>query len=232
MVDPRCEFGGLPFLAIPAERFIDEVILERFQPVAMVEGASFGFGHRRQGNVNTLREAAERHGFEAEVVEPVRVELGGHPGTVISSSLIRHLLKSGTVDQAALCLGRPYALFGQVVHGVGRGQPLGLATANLAVEAQLIPAEGVYAGQAEVDHRLWAAAVSIGRKSTFGERDLAVEAHLLDFTGDLYGRHLRLELREWLRPQERFGAPQSLRQQMARDVARTREVLKTDAAIG
>lgn len=131
------------FFDCPAEQFVQDVVVGRFQPIAMVEGASFRFGRRRQGDVDTLAAAGAANGFDVEIVAPIRVDLGGHPDTVISSSLVRHLLSSGTVDRAALCLGRPYALLGTVEPGAARGRTLGFATANLAVHAtQLIPPRG------------------------------------------------------------------------------------------
>lgn len=213
------------FLNLSADAFLTQVIVGRFRPVAVVEGASFGFGRHRQGNVETLRAAAPNHGFEVEVVEPVRIELGGHPGTVVSSSFVRQLIQSGTMDQARLCLGRPYALFGRVGHGAGRGRGLGFPTANLLVEGQLVPGEGVYAGRTRIGDRWFAAAVSIGRNPTFDGETLSVEAHLLDFDGDVYEQDLRVELIEWLRDQRRFASPEALREQIDRDVTRTREVV-------
>jgi len=224
LVDPQSEFAGVSFLHVPAEAFIAEIILKQFRPIAMAEGASFGFGHHRRGDVEMLQAAGQVHGFEVEVVEPVRVPLGGHPGTVISSSLIRHLLKSGTVDQAAWCLGRPYALLGPVVRGAGRGRSLDFPTVNLAIESQLLPVEGVYAGQTEIDGQSLPAAISIGRCPTFGGDDITVEAHLLDFSGHLYGQSIRLEFLDWIREQRSFDSPQALCEEMARDALRTREV--------
>ncbi len=222
------------FFSIPAERFLTNVILDRFHPVAVVEGPTFGFGRHRQGDIEMLRAAGSRHGFEVEIVEPVRGALGGHPDTVISSSIVRHLLSSGTVDGAAHCLGRPYALLGTVIRGAGRGRGLGFPTANLQVRDQLIPAEGVYAGRVRLGgsvaemvrgHEPFvAAAVSIGRIPTFDETALVIEAFLLDFDDDLYGRHVRLELLDWLRRQEKYPSPGALVEQIERDVARTREL--------
>ncbi|GMU22326.1 MAG: riboflavin biosynthesis protein [Phycisphaerae bacterium] len=229
------------FFSISAEDFIREIIVQRFHPAVLVEGDSFRFGSHRAGDVHMLREAGSRLGFEVQVVEPARVALGGHPDTVISSSLVRHLLASGTVDGAALCLGRPYALLGQIRSGAGRGRELGFPTANLGVAGQLVPAEGVYAGRAFVltadplaaqrDSEIIAhpagpsvpAAISIGRTPTFAGDQLLVEAHLLGFSEELYGRHMRLEFLEWLRHQQRFDSPDALKAQIADDVQRTRQ---------
>lgn len=213
-------------LSISAEDFITDVIVARFQPVAVVEGESFGFGHKRRGSVATLREAGLEQDFEVDVIPPVRIALGGHPDTVISSSLVRQLIASGTVDQAATCLGRPYRLLGSVVRGAARGKRIGYPTANLDVGDQLVPAEGVYAGRTEQAGRLHPAALSIGRCETFGGKDVIVEAHLLDFDGDLYDRPMWVDILDWLRPQERFDTVEDLQQAMAGDSARARQVFE------
>ncbi len=214
------------FFALAAEDFITDIIMERFAPVAMVEGHSFRFGHRRGGDVDTLRAAGARLGFEVEVVEPIRIALGGHPDAIISSSLVRNLLDSGSVDQAAQCLGRSYALIGMVARGQERGRTIGFPTANLAVAGQLVPAEGVYAGRAITAAGTHAAAISIGRNLTFGQAPRTVEAHLLDFSGDLYDRPIRLEFLDWLRSHERFESAGALREQIQRDVAATRSAIQ------
>jgi len=220
------------FLLMTAQRFIAEVIVARFKPVAIVEGTSFRFGRDRRGDLDTLRAAARTHGFDLEVVEPIRVALGGPDETPISSSLVRRLISAGQVAHAASCLGRPYTLFGQVARGAGRGRLLGFHTVNLAVESQLIPAEGVYAGRAHLPGGSFAAAVSIGRNPTFDGRDVAVEAHLIDFTGEAYDQRIRLDLLEWLREQQKFASPQALREQITRDVARTRQIPSRNAGEG
>lgn len=213
------------FFNCPAEVFIDQIVVECFHPIAMVEGASFRFGQHRHGDVEMLREAGKSRGFEMQVVPPVRVNLGGHPDTVISSTLVRQLIGSGTVDRAMMCLGRPYALFGQVSHGAARGRILGFATANLTVHpGQLVPAEGVYAGQTTIDGQIHPVAISIGTTPTFDGRETLVEAHVLDYRGDLYGQLLRIEFLDWLRAQQRFDSPAALQKQIQEDIEQTRQV--------
>ena len=213
------------FLSLTADAFIRDVIVSRFHPIAMVEGASFGFGRQRQGDVHMLQAAGPESGFKVDIVQPIRVALGGHQDAVISSSLVRQLLLAGTVEQAAVCLGRPYALIGTVVHGEGRGRALGFATANIRTDNQLIPAEGVYAGQVVVDSRRYDAAVSIGCNATFDGELVLVEAHLLDFHGDIYDRSVRLDLIDWVRGQKGFGSADALRAHIASDVADIRATL-------
>lgn len=216
-------------LHIEANEFIRQVIVDRFNPCAVVEGPSFGFGRHREGNVEALIRAGHQYGFDVQVVEPVRVALGGHPDTVISSSLVRQLLSSGTVDQAAICLGRPYALLGTVVRGIGRGAKLGFPTANIEPDYQLIPADGVYAGRAILDNRCYSAAISVGRTPTFDDCRFVIEAHLLDFAGDSYGAGITVEFLHWLRPQLAFPSVAELCRQIAADVARTRQLVTSHA---
>jgi riboflavin kinase/FMN adenylyltransferase len=152
-------------------------------------------------------------------VEVVLLDLTVAPA---SSSLVRWLLGHGRVRDAAIVLGRPYTLEGTVVKGYQRGRTIGVPTANLDCGPQLIPAEGVYAGRCTVDGRTYPAAVSIGRMETFGEQlRRQVEAHLIDFNGDLYDRVIRVELLDWGREQVKYNGLEPLMEQIRKDVAWT-----------
>jgi riboflavin kinase/FMN adenylyltransferase len=137
----------------------------------------------------------------------------------VSSSLIRWLIRHGRAREAAICLGRPYTLQGHVVEGYRRGRTIGVPTANLDAVDQLLPADGVYSGRCEVDGRVYPAAVSVGVAPTFGESKRQIEAHLIGFTGDLYGRTIGLELIDWTRDQLRFHGVDALKAQLARDIS-------------
>jgi riboflavin kinase/FMN adenylyltransferase len=173
-------------------------------------------------DVATLRALAG--GAEVVVVEPTEVALTDASRVIAGSSLVRWLLGHGRVRDAALALGRPYTLVGEVVHGAKRGRQLGFPTANVAVDGQMVPADGVYAARC-MGH---AAAVSIGITPTFENRGRLVEAHLLDFAGDLYGQTLAVELIDWLRPQQKYPGVKALKLQLEKDVARTRAVAGQD----
>jgi len=220
----------IDLLSMSAEEFVEKIIVQRFKPIAVVEGASFGFGRRRQGDVHMLKAEGGRLGFDVEIVQPIRTALGGHQDAVISRSLVRQLLWSGSAEQAAVCLGRPDSLLGGVVRGQGRGRQLGFPTANVQAGGQLIPAEGVYAGQVVVAGRRYDAAVSIGCNATFDGEKVMIESHLLDFDGTIYDQAVRLELVDWIRGQQDFGSPEALREQIARDVADTRATLANHRA--
>lgn len=210
----------------PAD-FVRQIIVEKFAPTHVVEGWSFGFGKGRLGNPQLLQELGGLLDFETEIVEPIKLPIGGE-SVPVTSSLIRQLLGHGRVEQARECLGRPYALTGEIRAGQGRGRDLGFPTANLADVRQLVPAAGVYAGTAQVKGRTVAAAVSIGSAPTFGGEGLQIEAHLLDYSEDLYGEQMTVELLEYLREQRRFDAPAALVRQIQEDVESVRRSAAAD----
>jgi riboflavin kinase / FMN adenylyltransferase len=207
-------------LNLTAENFW-QIIRDEVRPAHMVEGSSFFFGKGRGGTIEKLREWASQSGVKLHVIDGVSVTLLDLHIVQVSSSLIRWLLAYGRVRDAAICLGRPYALRGEVVRGFGRGKDLGVPTANLRCDDQLIPDDGVYAGRCEVNGKKYAAAVSIGTLPTFAERARQVEAHLLDFCGDLYGSSLEVELLDWLREQRKFADVDALRRGIDSDLQET-----------
>jgi riboflavin kinase/FMN adenylyltransferase len=209
-------------LNLQAERFIEEVIMQRFHPTHIVEGPSFGFGRGRKGTPKLLRRVAARFDCEVHIVEPVTLQIDKDETLMVSSSLIRRLLSEGKVRRAKLCLGRPYTLIGTVIGGDRRGRTIGFPTANVAVTEQLIPADGVYAGRALAGSRKHLAAISIGNTPTFSGTGQRIEAHLLDFDGDLYGQTIRIDFEHRLRGQRRFDSPEALAEQLRRDVEAVR----------
>ena len=213
-------------LNLTAEHFW-QILRDEVRPTHMIEGHSFTFGKGRGGTIDKLRQWAAPSAVKLDVLEPVSVPLLNLQMVQVSSSLIRWLLSHGRVRDAAICLGRPYVLEGLVVQGHQRGRSIGMPTANLRCEDQLVPAEGVYAGRVRLDGRTYVTAVSIGTMPTFGENTRQVEAHLLEFSGDLYGRTIRLELLDWVREQQKFPGIEALQAQLTRDrrdVSRRRTV--------
>jgi riboflavin kinase/FMN adenylyltransferase len=191
------------------EEFV-ALVLEPIGTRVVLAGENFRFGRARSGDAGLLR----RLGFD---VRPVPLVEG------VSSSRIREALRAGDVAGAAAMLGRPPELEGAVVAGDQRGGTLGFPTANLAIASHLlVPEHGIYAGEA-LGHR---AAVSIGVNPHYGGRERRVEAFILDFEGDLYGRSLRLELWERLRDERAFESEQALVRQIALDVERTRAAVR------
>jgi riboflavin kinase/FMN adenylyltransferase len=187
----------------------EEFVAQVLRPIGtevVVAGADFRFGRGRAGDLEVLR----RLGLDARTVPLVEN---------VSSSRIRDLLRGGEVERAAKLLGRPPEVEGTVVAGDARGGTLGFPTANLRLEPDLlVPAYGIYAGAAD-GHR---AAISIGTNPHYGGAERRVEAHLLDFEGDLYGRRLVVELWRRLRDEQSFSSEDELVAQIARDVEDTR----------
>ena len=211
------------FLSTGPEEFIREVLLRRFAPRHIVEGPNFFFGRGRSGDIQTLRDAAVAGGFEVHVVDPILLEVGGRPQRV-SSTLIRQLVAAGNVEDAARCLGRPFTLYGTIVAGQGQGRILEFPTANIQPGQQIVPPDGVYAGQAVIEDSTYPAAISVGTKPTLGPAPRTIEAFLLDATGDFYGRAMALRFLHRLRDQRRFDDIDSLKTQIAKDVKRVREL--------
>lgn len=217
-------------LDLTAEQFW-QILRDRVRPSHMVEGSSFNFGKARGGTIKRLSEWAAASPVRLHVIEPVSVPLLDMTVVPVSSSLIRWLLFNGRARDAAVCLARPYALEGTVVEGYRRGRTIGVPTANLDCDEQFVPDDGVYAARCAVGGRSYPTALSIGTMPTFGN-DLRrqVEAHLVGFDGDLYGRVLRVEILDWLRGQAKFGGVDSLKQQLQRDIAEAVERQSTDPA--
>ena len=199
------------------EEFADQVLVGQLEAAEVVVGQNFRFGHRRAGDVDVLRALGEERGFGVTVA-PL-FEFDGEP---VSSSRIRELIRLKYVEDAARILGRSPELEGEVVRGDGRGRELGVPTANLGLSGRyVLPAEGVYAGDVVLaDGRTFRSAISVGTNPTFdGEREVRVEAHLLHFDEDLYGQHIRVEFRRFLRGQMRFDNLDDLIVQMREDIA-------------
>lgn len=207
-------------LDMTAEQFW-EILRDVARPTHMIEGTSFNFGKGRGGTIDTLREWTQNSPIQLHVIPGVEVALLNLQIVQVSSSLIRWLIAYGRVRDAAICLGRPYSLHGSVIRGFGRGRQIGVPTANLACKDQLIPADGVYAGRSRIGSQTYPTAVSIGTMPTFGENQLQVEAHLVNFDGDLYDQVIEVELIDWLREQVRFGSVDQLKQQLVLDLDQT-----------
>ncbi len=212
---------GRWLLGLTARAFFDRVIREQFRARGMVEGPTFGFGRDRGGDAAVLATWCAAAALDFEVAEPI--DIGGR---IVSSSRVRRLIAEGDVREATKLLGRPHRLRGTVVRGAGRGRGIGTPTANLSGVDVLVPADGVYAGLARTDSTETpvAAAVHIGPNVTFGATARTVEAHLIDFEGDLYGQSVELDFLERIRPTAKFESVAALIEQMRRDVDQARMI--------
>ncbi len=207
------------FAAQTAQEFIDHVLVGRLDARHVSVGENFRFGNKARGDAALL---GARDEFQTRVVQLVELD-----GEIVSSTHIRGLVATGQVDEAARALGAPFGMRGIVAHGDKRGRTLGFPTANLVPDPRhAVPDHGIYACRATLPGLgEWTAAVSIGVRPTFVTgRGLLVEAFLLDFDDDLYGRELRLDFIQRLRGEKRFESVDALVEQMHRDVVQTRAI--------
>ncbi|CAN5264925.1 bifunctional riboflavin kinase/FAD synthetase [soil metagenome] len=207
---------------LSAREFSERVLSDALVVRRVVVGADFRFGKGREGDCDFLRHEGDRLGFGVDVVDMFGVLDG-----VVSSTRIRQPLLAGDVESAAQMLARSYQLNGVVVEGERRGRDLGFRTANLDPEPQrLVPANGVYAGWALVADGRYPAVINIGLRPTFGGTQRRVEAHLLDFEGDLYGQKLAIDFVGRLRGEQKFDGIEALKSQVETDIVSTRALLK------
>lgn len=218
---------NLEFSRVPAAEFMHRLV-RHIGLRSLWAGPDFALGHNREGNLAFLREYGEHAGFQVHTVAPM--EYGAE---VISSTRIRKYLTQGDVVSAAACLGRPYRLTGVVTQGAHRGAGLGIPTANLEVpEERALPARGVYATWAWVEGQRHAAVTNLGVRPTFEETTrVVIEAHLLDFRSDLYGREVRLDFVARVRDELKFPGPQELLDQIQRDVEVARSLLRESSTM-
>jgi riboflavin kinase / FMN adenylyltransferase len=206
--------------AVEPEAFVKDVLLGRLRAHEVVVGFNHRFGRGARGNPALLQALGDRLGFVATIVPPLNID-----GVTVSSAAVRATLGQGDVRTAARFLGRPYSVSGEVGPGVGRGRTLGFPTANLRMDqAPLVPT-GVYACRADLGDTSHRAVTNVGVRPTFGDGVLAVEVHILDFTGDIYGRRMSLAFVERLREERRFESVDALAAQIQRDVAAARDCL-------
>ena len=208
----------LEFSRIEAEDFVTEVLGRTLHAREVVVGYNHTFGRDARGTAALLQSLGAGHGFTAHVLPPLQVD-----GQTVSSSTIREALRDGDPARARVFLGHPYSISGPVLRGAGRGRTLGFPTANLATEPGLVaPPYGIYAGAVGGTR----AAVSIGTNPHYGGQERRIEAFLLDFAADLYGKRLVLELWERLRDEAVFESERALVEQIGRDVERTRAAVR------
>ena len=224
-------FTGGSVVALPADRDVFNVEPDAFldaleeicTPVAVFVGDNFRFGHRARGTVDDLQAWSVAHGCACEPRSLIQAD-----GATVSSTRIRALLKAGNVGEARkLLAGRAHALTGRVVHGRGEGTGFGIATANLDLSATMVvqPKDGVYGGYAVVDGVSYAAAINMGVAKSFEGASSPLEAHLLDFKGDLYGKSITIVFIEWLRESKVFDDQDELIRTIQGDIAWVRENL-------
>ena len=227
-------------LSLSPQDFVAQFLVKNIQPSIVVEGESFNFGSGRAGSVHTLYNLGNEKGFDVIIIDTREVKLSIGQAVKVSSTIIRNLLESGKVADAAIALGRPYRLIGRVVPGHGKGKQLGFPTANIEPTQQIIPAESVYASFVEIgdnEEQVCAAkekipaALSIGRAETLGRRSayggLAIEAHILtEDVSELHDKWLAMDFIKRIRSQIKFGNESALADQIAKDCKKVKEILR------
>lgn len=199
------------------QQFVFEFLINKLNVKFFVVGENFAFGHQKQGDLSLLKKLGSAHDFEVEGVPEVFL------GEIrVSSSQIRDFILKGKMEEAARFLGTPFALAGRVVEGEHLGGKLGIPTANLHYENEIVPAKGVYVCRAKVRDQEYCAATNIGIRPTFHGKTLTVEAHLLDFDGDLYGSEMELQFYRKLRDEMQFSSVEQLKMQIRADIEQTR----------
>jgi len=215
------------FSQLKPETFLLEWLFKPFVPESVIVGYDFSFGANRQGSIDFLKAHASHLGFRVEVVPPFKVG-----DVIVSSSRIRAALEAGDVSLAAKFLGRPFYLRGVIGKGAGRGRTIGIPTANLRSMAETVPAPGVYAARARVAGTTWPAAVNVGFNPTFVDpvaAHVSIEAHLIGFSGDVYGEQLQLDFVERVRDERKFGSVGELVARIKSDIEECSRILGAEA---
>jgi riboflavin kinase/FMN adenylyltransferase len=216
----------LPFTRTLADlspaAFVEQVLVRTIGIREIYVGYNFAFGKGRQGSIALLKELGQDHGFLVHTIEPVAIE-----GRVVSSSMIRQWIQQGSVDEAALLLGRFYSITGTVVEGYRKGRELGFPTANVHATDELIPGRGVYAVMVDWQGRPYEGVANIGFNPTFGRTQLSVEIHLLNFAEQLYGETVAVSFVKKIRDEQAFPSVADLVKQIGQDVEAAHTLLAT-----
>jgi len=210
------------FSRIEAEDFVRDILVGRIGVKEIFIGANYLFGKERKGSPELLKTMGRESGFTVTVVEELKVK-----GAIVSSSMIRSLIRGGEVEEASVFLGRPYSVDGTVIEGTKRGRNLlRIPTANLETPNELLPKNGVYAVRVRLGAGTYKGAANIGFNPTFSEKRLSFEVHILDFDGDILGEKIRIEFIKRLRNEMKFDNIHALAHQMRKDIEETRKILR------
>ncbi|OGR19060.1 MAG: riboflavin biosynthesis protein RibF [Desulfobacterales bacterium GWB2_56_26] len=210
------------FAATSADEFVSSLLVGRLGVKELVVGYDYAFGKGRSGNIDFLRKQGEIHGFPVTVVDAFYVH-----SQLVSSTRIRELIREGDMSAAKELLGRFYQIRGTVQIGKQRGGPvIGFPTANLQFDKEdLVPKHGVYVTQVICDGKCYGGILNIGYNPTFGEERLVAETHIFDFSEDIYGKPIKVNLLKFLRSERKFSGPAELTEQITKDVAIAKKVL-------
>lgn len=210
------------FARVSAQEFVEHILCKKIGLKVLVVGWNYHFGRNREGDIHYLRKEGKRLGFGVEVIDSIKVD-----GMPVSSTMVRKCVSEGELRKAEKLLGRRYEIVGEVVKGRDRGgRLLGFPTANISMRGKLCPLTGVYAVEVVINGKVYGGAANIGYNPTFGDDVLSLEVHVLDFSGDLYGKEISVRLIEHIRKEKKFSNPQQLAEQISRDIKKAREILR------
>lgn len=210
------------FATMPAQNFVDEILVHRLGVSELVVGYDYAFGRGRQGDIPFLKEQGAHKGFAVTVVEPFYID-----DMLVSSTQIRELVTLGRMQEVRKLLGRYYQIRGIVRVGKKRGGPVvGFPTANLHIsEEDLVPQHGVYVTQVIHDGKCYGGVLNIGYNPTFGDGRLSAETHIFDFNQNIYGNPIKINFLKFLRAERKFSGPTELAEQITKDAAQARQIL-------
>ena len=211
---------SLELAKVTAEEFVKNILWDKLHIKKIFIGHDYAFGRGKGGNEEYLKSLGDRLGFHVEVVDAIMVD-----DIIISSTKTRNAILDGNVKLAERLLGRFYNLGGTIVKGYQRGTGIGFPTANIEPEKVLIPGRGVYAVIVEIEEERHPGVVNVGFNPTFANEKLSIEAHLIDFKGNIYGKNLDISFVDRIRDEMKFENPESLTKQINKDVDGAREIL-------
>jgi riboflavin kinase/FMN adenylyltransferase len=201
--------------------FVQEYIVDKIKAKGIIVGFNFRFGKFRKGDVDYLNKVAKKYNFIVKAIPPVMLN-----GVIISSSAIRNLIEKGNIESANELLGRPYLIMGKVIKGKGRGKEIGYPTANLEVSPlKLLPPSGVYAVWVLLNGEKLKGALNIGKRPTFGEKEISIEVHIFNFNKNIYGKTLKIEIIKRIRDEKKFPSIENLKIQIEKDCKLIDEIL-------
>ncbi len=213
------------FASMPPEDFVENVIVNKLNPVKVIVGHDFSFGIGKSGNITLLNKLASKLGFELIVVSPIKMD-----NKIISSTLIRRFVLSGRVCSVKIFLGRHYSVHGKVVNGSGRGKTIGFPTANIIPEEELFPDDGVYATVVKIDAEFYDSVTNVGSNPTFNEETRRIETYIFNFDKDLYNREIEVFFVARLRPEIKFNDATQLKNRIRKDIELATDILDKERA--
>ena len=209
------------FSSLSPEKFVKDILVDRLGIEEVFVGKDFIFGKGGTGNITFLKNKSREYGFGVKIIPPEKVGK-----STISSTKIRELIKEGKVNKAALLLGRPYSLYGRVVHGESRGRELGYPTANIRPHYEVIPSDGVYLGEIEIKGKNRDGLLNIGAQPTFHKRGARIiETYIFNFNGRIYGRDIKVSFLQRIRDEIVFKSTEALKAQIRKDIIKARKIL-------